>query len=518
MRLLIAGVAVQVSVTADGSHLREDPAQLVGAEPTNPILDGVEDGGSGDQWEKAMMCEDSAPQECEFTCEPYCPVGKCATRVGNCCNVQAPCKDTVHLVDAPICDSSPSQRTTTDCGAQKCHEGECAMRIDSFYRTQNDCEFQCQVPIGMTKAAICPTSDDQSCRMECPPKVCADGQCAKRVGNCCDFKCASADDEEATASLQRLKDMAGVHKANTEEEKRVQAEGLDCDGKDKDTDECQSMASMRDEHQAIADHIDAQIALSKSQSALKATMDAAAHRHRAWEEEQDAAAAAARRADATADSAIDGVGRGLGGSYAGDDGYGSSPTASSTYSPELEWHNGKGERDASTPALGPLYVPSPTDANDPEWQAGSGPTYRRRRRQVGGVETGHTVRDTGPRWDGTTGVEHDSGLIAPPLEVPEKRGGQAKAPKKGEQPKEELSTDGDANGADVDGLEDASHDVPHKKGDTGHHEQPHKGGKAEPTTSPAQPHKGDKAEPTTSGEDSPAKDLPPPEPNSQPPA
>jgi len=501
MRLLVAGVAVQVSVTADGSHLREDPAgELVGGEPVNPILDGVD--GSGVQWEKAMMCEDSAPQECKFTCEPYCPVGKCATRIGTCCNVQAPCKDTVHLVDAPICDSSPPQRTGTDCGTQKCHEGECAMRIDSFYRTQNDCEFQCQVPIGKTRATICPTSDDQSCKMECPPKVCADGQCAKRVGNCCEFKCASADDEEATASLQRLKEMANVHKANAEEEKKIQVEGLDCDGKDKDTNECQSMASMRDEHQAIADHIDAQIALSKSESALKSTMEAAAHRHRAWEEEQDAKAAKARQAGETADTAIDGVGRGLGGGYQGDDGYGSSPTASSTYSPELEWHNGKGERDAATPVLGPLYVPSPTDANDPDWQAGSGPTYRRRRRQIGGVETGHTVRDTGPRWDGTTGVDHDDRrLIAPPLEAPEKDGGPAQAPKKGEQkPKEVLGSD---SGSDVDALEDdpsPQHDVPHKKGDTGHHDAPHKTG------------------PVTSGEDSPAKDLPPPEPNAQSPA
>lgn len=286
-------------------------------------------------------------------------------------------------------------------------------------------------------------------------------------------------------------------------------EGMDCEGEDKENSECQDLAEMRAERQALVDHIEAKIALDKTTTALKSTMDEATRRNEAWEEAQEAAAAKAKeaqdadaaahakRAGEHADEAIDGVGRGLkaeaGEPGEGENGYAQATTASSTYPAELGWENGKRERDAMAPVVGPLYIPNPTDANDPEWKAGSGPTFRRRRRQIGGADNGHDDGH-GSRWDGTTGVEYstpDSGLVAKPSTAPTKENRDAlPAGDAKREPTQTLDQTPHAEDIDPDDIAATT-----------------------PEHAPEKP-----AGAATSGEDAPATDLPPPaaDPSSQP--
>jgi len=41
------------------------------------------------------------------------------------------------------------------------------------------------------KTEYCPNSPLQLCRMKCPPVNCPTGECALRIGSCCDYKCSN---------------------------------------------------------------------------------------------------------------------------------------------------------------------------------------------------------------------------------------------------------------------------------------------------------------------------------------
>ena len=46
--------------------------------------------------------------------------------------------------------------------------------------------------VAAQSTSMCAGSPPQMCRMMCPPVTCPAGQCAMRMGNCCDIQCQSA--------------------------------------------------------------------------------------------------------------------------------------------------------------------------------------------------------------------------------------------------------------------------------------------------------------------------------------
>lgn len=179
---------------------------------------------------ETKLCADSAVQLCKQMCQPFvCPAGRCAKRTGTCCEYRCQAQDEVEdlrtevvepkeesteLVERTeeganvmereeetslVCEESPKKICLMFCPPLACPKGSCAQRIGSC------CDFQCKptgaidnslVPVppktelleGVV-TAICEASPKQLCREQCPTVRCPRGSCAKRLGNCCDFKC-----------------------------------------------------------------------------------------------------------------------------------------------------------------------------------------------------------------------------------------------------------------------------------------------------------------------------------------
>ena len=62
-------------------------------------------------------------------------------------------------------------------------------------------EEDCSSLSSMDNVDFCPNSNIQMCRMACDEPVCPNGQCAMRLGNCCDY---TSDSSLEGASLKLL--------------------------------------------------------------------------------------------------------------------------------------------------------------------------------------------------------------------------------------------------------------------------------------------------------------------------
>jgi len=92
--------------------------------------------------------------------------------------------NSINSINADIMPQIPgSQRDDHGCvldgGYQWC---------ESLQQCQRLWETPCE-ELNDKNTEFCPASNNQMCRMACNEPVCPDGQCALRVGNCCDYTC-----------------------------------------------------------------------------------------------------------------------------------------------------------------------------------------------------------------------------------------------------------------------------------------------------------------------------------------
>lgn len=117
----------------------------------------------------SKWCPFSPPhlQLCLMVCpEPSCGENECALRVGSCCDFKC----------LPKGDPQPPA-----CEIVDCLPGYTLVGAD-----KNGCGGKCEK---LEEVSWCPASSTQFCFKKCDAPQCKEGECALRIGSCCDYEC-----------------------------------------------------------------------------------------------------------------------------------------------------------------------------------------------------------------------------------------------------------------------------------------------------------------------------------------